>query len=552
MGVIEKEKVDSMQELKVAVVVVVVGIALLALLQPSGSNLPCNISILQDIGSGTTYCVAWGDYDNDSDLDLAVGMWGDNYLYINNGDSTFTEQQQFGSANTNTLAWGDYDNDSDLDIAVGNHFGANYVYTNNGDGTFSEREEFGSGDTWSVAWGDYDNDSDLDLAVGMWGDNYLYINNGDSTFTEQQQFGSGETYELAWGDYDNDSDLDLAVGNYYASNRLYVNNGDSTFTERQEFGARYTRSLAWADYDKDGDLDLAVGNSVENVLYFNNGDSTFTEQLEFGIADTWCVRWGDWNNDTYPDLAVGNDVAVEPGRESYIYLNNQDGTFDSLLIGDDHMYSVAWGDYDNDFDVDLAVGVNGGENFIFENRNVTFDIIDQLFDTYTFFVAGDNAYCTDVLGSAKISFGLAQGGTSENPEGRTDIILTQTEHDTGNLIPVGGPAINPVADEFSSVFRITYTYVEDVSFEIHCEGYTISLDLHSYPGEDICVIYVGQHGPRAVLLVWGYGWQGTYAGAVYMGDPSIWSGNHLAMLRWTDANSDGLVQQSEILVEVLV
>ncbi len=543
MGVIEKEKVDPMQNLKVFVV----GIVLLVLLQP-GPNQSQNT---QGIGSGTTYCVAWGDYDNDSDLDLAVGNWGDNYLYTNNGDSTFTEQQQFGTANTNSVAWGDYDNDSDLDLAVGNHFGVNYLYTNNGDGTFSERQEFGSGGTWSVAWGDYDNDSDLDLAVGMWGDNYLYTNNGDSTFTEQQQFGSGETCEVAWGDYDNDSDLDLAVGNYYASNQLYVNNGDGTFTERQEFGARYTRSLAWADFDRDGDLDLAVGNSVENVLYVNNGDNTFSEQLKFGIADTWCVRWGDWNNDTYPDLAVGNDVAAEPGKESYIYLNNQDSTFDPMLIGDDHIYSVAWGDYDNDLDSDLAVGVNG-QNFIFENRNLMFDMIGQLFDTNTFFVAGDNAYCTDVLGSAKIAFGLARGGTSQNPEGRTDIILTTAEHDTGNVIPVGGPAINPVADDFSAAFTITYTYTEDVSFEIQCEGNTLYLDLTHYPGEDICIIYLGQHGPRTVLLVWGYGWRGTYAGSVYIGDPGRWTGHHLAMLRWTDSNSDSLVQEGEIVVEVLV
>ena len=412
--------------------------------------------------------------------------------------------------------------------------------------TSTVTQSIGSGDTWCVAWGDYDADTDLDLAVGNWGDNYLYINNGDGTFTEQQQFGSGETCELAWGDYDADTNLDLAVGNYYVSNLLYTNNGDGTFTEREEFGTRYTRSIAWGDYDNDTDLDLAVGNTVENALYINNGDGTFTEQLTFGVGDTWCVRWGFWDGDNYPDMAVGND------GESRIYINNTDGTFTLQIFGSGHTYSVAWGDYDADSDLDLAVGRNGEQNYIFDNGDITFSMITLDFDTNTFFVAGDNAYCTDVLGSAKIAFGLSAGGASENPEGRTDVILTTAEHDTGNLIPVGGPAINPVADEFGTYFGITYQYVENVSFTIYAGGYSIYLNLQNYPERDICIVYTAPHNDRTILLVWGYGWQGTYAGSIFIGDPSNWSGHHLAMLRWIDSNGDGLVQEGEITVEVLV
>jgi hypothetical protein len=63
--------------------------------------------------------------------------------------------------------------------------------------------------------------------------------------------------------------------------------------------------------------------------------------------------------------------------------------------------------------------------------------LSPLFNTNSYFVVGDKAYCTDVLGTAKISYGLASG-TEENPEGRTDSVLTELEHDTGNLIIVGG------------------------------------------------------------------------------------------------------------------
>ena len=185
-------------------------------------------------------------------------------------------------------------------------------------------------------------------------------------------------------------------------------------------------------------------------------------------------------------------------------------------------------------------------------------ILSLLFDTNSYLVVGDDAYCTDVLGTAKISYGLALGGSSQNPEGRTHTILTTTEHDTGNLITVGGPAINPVADEFDGYFGITYNYEPGGTppvFEISAEGHTITLDLNDYPNQDICIVYLAEHNGRNVLLVWGYGWQGTYAGSAFMGDPENWQayeGAHLLLLRWTDSNADGLVQMSEIAVETFV
>ncbi len=196
-----------------------------------------------------------------------------------------------------------------------------------------------------------------------------------------------------------------------------------------------------------------------------------------------------------------------------------------------------------------------GQIFDFFGSTPTFGSLADLFSSGSLFVAGDQAYCVDVLGSAKIAFGLAEAGTLENPEGRTDLILTTAEHNTGNLIPVGGPAISPVADEFDNYFGITYNYDPGGSppvFEISADGVTITLDLTDYPGEDICIVYVAEHNGRNVMLVWGYGWQGTYAGSVFIGDPENWqtyAGAHVLMLRWVDQNGDGLVQSHEITVE---
>jgi hypothetical protein len=179
-------------------------------------------------------------------------------------------------------------------------------------------------------------------------------------------------------------------------------------------------------------------------------------------------------------------------------------------------------------------------------------VVSQLFSTNSYFVVGDDAYCTDVLGTAKISHGLALGGAAQNPEGRTDKILTRRERDQGNLIIVGGPGINPAAVEFGGYLGITYTLNHRVSFTIHCERRSIYLDLTKYPSEDICIIYLGKFDTRNVLMVWGYGWQGTYAGSMFMGDPANWEkyrGSHMLLLRWKDYNMDGLVQMSEITVE---
>jgi hypothetical protein len=178
--------------------------------------------------------------------------------------------------------------------------------------------------------------------------------------------------------------------------------------------------------------------------------------------------------------------------------------------------------------------------------------ISALFNQDSYLVVGDNAYCTDVLGTAKISHGLALGGSCQNPEGRTDMILTPWERDAGNLIIVGGPAVNPAATEFGGYLGITYEYVSRQSFTISCEGRSIYLDLRDYPQEDICIIYLGELSSRNVMLVWGYGWRGTYAGSLFMGDPVNWldyRGAHLLLLRWKDKNLDGLVQLSEITVE---
>ena len=84
---------------------------------------------------------------------------------------------------------------------------------------------------------------------------------------------------------------------------------------------------------------------------------------------------------------------------------------------------------------------------------------------------------------------------------------------------------------------------------------SIYLDVNQYPSQDICVVFLGEDKNRSSLVVWGYGWQGTYAGCTFIGDCKTWQNyprSHLVMLRWIDQNMDGLVQKNEIYVEQLI
>ena len=358
---------------------------------------------------------AWGDYDNDGDLDIvAVGTYQPHALFRNNGDGTFTNTADEAGIADPRGGWGslfaDYDNDGYLDLYItrGGWSGAaeNSLYHNNGDGTFTDvTHTAGVADPQSsfcAAWADYDNDGYLDLYIadGVIGDgaaNVLYRNNGDGTFTNTAETAgvadTGNSLGTAWGDYDKDGHIDLHVVNFGQSNVLYRNNGDGTFTDvTPTTGMNLPVTDAFVtfflDVDNDADLDIFISNSGSfqafiagqitgtaphdgdrQVLYRNNGDGTFTDVTrESGLYHAYGAmgaNFGDINSDGYLDIYLATG-APQMGRleRDALFRNNGDGTFTDATaalglgnIGKGH--GVTFGDVDTDGDVDIYVPVGG-------------------------------------------------------------------------------------------------------------------------------------------------------------------------------------------------
>jgi hypothetical protein len=356
-----------------------------------------NGTVVSERGDSTG--CAWGDYDNDGYLDLFVSNFGTplNYLYRNNGDGSFSRVTTGAIAaddtNSEGAAWGDYDNDGYPDLFVSVGLGGNdLLYRNNGDGSFTKITNGAvvqsGGNSRGCAWGDYDNDGNLDLFVAneQGQNNFLFHNNGNGTF-ERIASGSivndgGASYGCSWADYDNDGFLDLFVANLNQNNFLYHNNGDGTFARitsgRVAVDPAASQGAAWGDYDNDGLLDLFVANrNQRSFLYHNEGHGVFTAvtngPLVSDVGYSWSPAWTDYDNDGFLDLFVVNGPPNGPGQNDFLYRNNGDGTFSRITdasvakdgaIGD----GCAWGDYDNDGFPDLVVtALNDQNNLLYRN-----------------------------------------------------------------------------------------------------------------------------------------------------------------------------------------
>lgn len=257
-------------------------------------------------GDALGHAAVWADLNGDGAMDVYVANRGQDALYLNNADGTFTLVDPATAglaemAESWDVAVADYDGDGMLDIFVAND-GQDALYRNNGDGTFTEVATAAGIVTTNMlglaaAWGDYDGDRDMDLFVANAGMDILFRNNGDGTFTDvTARAGMTDAaigVAAAWADYDHDGDLDLFVANE-GQDFLYRNNGDGTFNEVATYSGMTDMAVGtdalWLDVDGDGHPDLFVTNAGdENFLYWNPGRSGESVQNRLQSLNEWTI-----------------------------------------------------------------------------------------------------------------------------------------------------------------------------------------------------------------------------------------------------------------------
>ena len=234
--------------------------------------------------------------------------------------------------------------------------------------------------------------------------NILYHNNGDGTFSDVSEkagiLKSGPRYSITAVSYDFDNDgwPDIYVAVDSEPSLLFHNNHDGTFSDiavmascaySEDGNEQAGMGVAVGDYDCDGWLDLFKTNFSDDTsnLYHNNGDGTFTEvTFQAGVGlDTQDVKWGcgfiDYDNDGWPDV-FQVDGHVYPSVDQHgvgqtflepriVYRNLGNGKFRDVskemgpgITARHSSRGCAFGDYDNDGDMDVVVNNMNGNHWI--------------------------------------------------------------------------------------------------------------------------------------------------------------------------------------------
>ena len=336
--------------------------------------------------------VAAADYDNDGWTDIYLTAWGSNRLYRNQGNGRFTDVTKKAGADdtgfSTSAAFVDYDKDGKLDLFV-----CNYVQ-------------------WEPA-------KDLHCTLDGKNKSYctpesykgqspsLFHNRGDGTFENATEKAGIKTPNAkALGvtvlDFDGDTWPDLFVANDTQPNNLFRNNGNGTFKDVamtagvafNEAGmARAGMGVDAADYDGSGRPSLVIGNFSNEMmgLYHNEGSGLFIDEAptsSVGKASlltlTFACFFFDYDLDGWPDIFAANghvadDInKVQPkvthAEAPHLFRNTGKKTFEPMSekAGADFgkpmvARGAAYGDYDNDGDLDLLVTVNDGPARLLRN-----------------------------------------------------------------------------------------------------------------------------------------------------------------------------------------
>jgi hypothetical protein len=234
--------------------------------------------------------------------------------------------------------------------------------------------------SWSFAIGDWDGNGHRDM---------LYGGGNGATFMKASDDGSGYS-EISYPQYifcqrtnfvdiNNDGHLDAFSCHDVDANVAFINDGSGDLVFEQggygetcgNYGSLFT------DVDNDGDQDLFIakcGCDPVDLLMLNDGSGNFTDVApQLGLNDghqSWSAAWGDFDNDGDMDAVIGSST----GDGQKVLRNDGDGDFTDVSAGSGMQnYLGASNEWcTHDFNNDGWLDIHGGQAIHYNRGDMTF------------------------------------------------------------------------------------------------------------------------------------------------------------------------------------
>ncbi|CAF4246712.1 unnamed protein product [Rotaria sp. Silwood2] len=329
------------------------------------------------------FLIAIGDFNNDEKADIAAVIYYNNEvrIYLGHGNGYFEPGYVCKVGNDSipsSISIGDLNNDTNLDIVVANDIGENVaLFLGYGNGTFAQALNYPTGyySPRFISVGDFNNDKLLDFVTVDYGSYTLsvYLGNGNGTFQNRIWLSTGDYYpnSLVVGDLNNDTQDDIVVTFSYSSTiGIFLAYANGTFNNMQNYSTDIGTSpwsAVLSDFNKDDIVDIAVLNpDIPSInVFLGDSHGNFPRKFTLFIedaSDSYSIATGDFNNDKEIDIAVGN---IGTNDISVLLLRYQPDFVNSIVYSQgssSHPSAVTTADFNNDNLLDIVVTNAGSDN----------------------------------------------------------------------------------------------------------------------------------------------------------------------------------------------
>jgi hypothetical protein len=316
-----------------------------------------------------------GDFNDDGIPDLAVTVPSGVAVFLGKGDGTFQAESDFaisqpGVNSANIVVADDFNQDGEMDLAIGTKSSVSILF-GRGDGTFRPHVDYPIPSTaLAIVSRDFNGDGRPDLAVSTSSGISILLAKADGTF-QPQTVVSSLFGPLAADDFNRDGRADLAVSTNNGVSVL-LGNGNGTFQPNVNYAAS-GGLLATADFNGDGKVDLVTATSPHSgtggySVLLGKGDGTFQPRLD-GPTGTATIAVADMNHDGKPDLLLTNN------KLGFYFVTILFGSGDGAFQPSPGGYDVGWqgGPFVDSSPVNLIADFNmdGKLDWAVVNNNVS-------------------------------------------------------------------------------------------------------------------------------------------------------------------------------------